>query len=163
MAKLGSSLTLEGPGIIPAQDHRPDIDIEKRACHVAARVIDMRDDFVRYHVDDEELRGDVQGLSVWTLDDRSTSPRPCVMWRHAWPSMVEGFGDAFTEEPPPADAFPSFPETPGGGGGGGSDSWTPGNVTLDPRARPIFGIGGVPPGSQPIAGKPAIPPGWFGP
>src|SRR5262245_62782023 len=102
MAKLGDSRTLEGPGLIPAQDHRRDIDVEKRAAHVAVRVVDQTEDFVRYHIDDEELRGDVQGLSVWALDDRNTAPRPCVMWRHAWPSMVEEFGDAYTEEPPPA-------------------------------------------------------------
>jgi hypothetical protein len=145
MAKLGSSLTLEGPGLVPAQDHRPDIDLEKRATIVAVRVIDQTEDFVRYHIDDEELRGYVHGLSVWGLDDRgATRPQPCVVWRHAWPSIIEEFGDADLEEPPPPDAFPSFPSTPGAGG-----SWTPGSpdtppgvVQPSPTLNTNIGVGG---------------------
>jgi hypothetical protein len=159
MPKLGDSRTMEGPGLIPAQDHRPDIDLEKRACQIAVRIVDQTEDFVRYHVDDEELRGYVHGLSVWGLDDSgSTSPQPCVMWRHAWPSMVEPFGDAYLEEPPPADAFPSFPSTPGGGSAGSLDrgGWSPGgggNVVIDPRQR----IGGS---DSSNTGGPNAPGGW---
>ncbi len=159
MSVLGDSRTKGGPGIIPAQDHRPDIQLEKRTCHVATRVVDLSDDFVRDHIDDSTLRGDVQGLSVWALDGSNTAPRPCVMWRHAWPAIVEEFGDGDLEEPPPADSFPSFPGTPGGDGtgpftpGGGDGGWIPGNVTADPRQGRSGA--GIPPVSQPVG-----PSGW---
>lgn len=122
MPKLGDSRSMEGPGIVPAQDHRVNVRPSERSSHVATRVIDtMEEDGVRYHVDDRELRGDVQGCSVWEIDDKSTSPRACVMWRHAWPCVVREFGDGYTEDPPPPDSFPDFvggPSTPGSGSGG---------------------------------------------
>jgi len=111
---LGDSRCMDGPGIVPAQDHRRDIELDVRSARVAVRIIDSRTDPLVRHIYEDGTQGDIQGLSMWALDGRNTVPRPCVMWRHAWPSMVEEFGDSLTEEPPPADAFPSFPSTPSG-------------------------------------------------
>ena len=122
---LGDSRRTMGPGIIPAQDYRKDIELDTRNLLIACRVIDRKIDPTLRYTLDETLTGDVHGLSVWEVSDSSTNSRMCAMWRHAWPCVIYEFGDGYTEDPPPPDAFPEF--TPGGGtgaqtpGGGGQE------------------------------------------
>lgn len=164
MPFLGDSRALEGPGIIPAQDHRDGIAVDARAGRIAVRIVDLREDPLPRHVHDERLQGDIQGLCVWTLNDNARYARECVMWRHAWPAMVKPFGDAATEEPPATDSFPVFtgdaggPSTPVGGSGGGS-SGVAGEISADWRSSKA-NSGGWSPGALGFKGTVPGPSGW---
>lgn len=112
--KLGDSRSLEGT-IVPAQDHRPGIDVDLRASEICVRIMD-RDDEGRDR-DEPELRGNRRGISVWEgQDDRI----PCPQWREVRICAVvgpdgytgSGLGDG-TDEPGAA-----WTPSEGGGGGG---------------------------------------------
>lgn len=176
MSKLGVSDSLEGPGVVPAQDHRPDVEIDKLAAHVVCRILDVTDqDFVRKHVYDETLLGDERGLSVWELGDLpggygNQGGRTAVMWRHAWGCATQEFGDGDIEDPPSPD--PYLEVTPGGGDGPSTPSsaftlpgYSNGNGALGAWSGNVLGRN---PGNQmnggggaPVYTAPRIPPGLF--
>jgi len=158
--RVGDSRTLEGPGLVPAQDHRR-VDVDVRTGLVAVRVVD-RDSTANGGQlrEDEELHGDVQGLFVWrpNSDGYGAASRPCAMWRHAFPCVVMNNGPATDEVTPRTvpEPYADAAFTSGGGFGGGgsgaageiaSDSRNfTGGPNFDPWAwvitKPGYGFGG---------------------
>lgn len=129
MAFAGDSRAMDGPGLIPAQDHRR-IEVDARALRVAIRIIDRdsaeQGGALREH---EELHGDVQGLFVWPAAGQA---RPCAMWRHSFPCVVRPNGPTIEEITPRTIPAPyeDAALTGGGYGGGGSVA---GDIAADSR------------------------------
>lgn len=141
--RLGDSRTLEGPGLVPAQDHRR-VDVDVRAGLVAVRVVD-RDSTANGGQlrEDEELHGDVQGLFVWRpgAGEYGAAARPCAMWRHAFPCVVKPNGPTIEEITPSGIPEPYQDAAMTGGGLNGGGSGAAGEIGADSRnwtAGPSF-------------------------
>lgn len=128
--RTGDSRALDGPGIIPAQDHRKGIDPDVRALQICARIMD-RDKDGRDR-EDEAIHGDRQGISVW---EQEGDRRPMAAWREVRLCVVVGF-DGYTgsgagdggDEPGAAftggyagGGYDTGDGSGGGGGGGGNN------------------------------------------
>lgn len=132
---LGDSRTMEGPGLIPAQDHRPQIGADARALRIAVRIIDRRPaSDLAAHVQDEEIAGDIQGLAVWRQEG---TRRPMAVWRHAYPCVVLLRGSGI-----------DGPVTPSGDTGWGPT--TPSSNGVDMLGATTYSGGEIPADSRPI-------------
>jgi hypothetical protein len=155
--KLGDSRSLEGV-LIPAQDHRIGIDHDLRAQQVCVRLVD-RDQEGR-SIDEQDLRGDRRGISVW---DKVGDRRPTPMWREFWICVVcgpqgytgSGLGNGLDE--------PGAEHVSDGGGGSNLEVGAGGSIpgygggSGGVQGSPVVGLGNAALGTLTYQGGPQQP------